>query len=154
MPEVTMFCDTCDGNGIVEAKCRLCDEDGIEEMIQCEDCEGSGRIEGVPSRECDSCKGQSRIKASICTECGGSRRIEVDSSRECDSCNGDGFLKKVMCTRDECNDGYIESECHEMEPHQWTLYKCSFCDYSSDGREGDEVAANALYQHEYEHKDD
>jgi len=123
MPEVTMFCDTCDGNGIVEAKCRLCDEDGIEERIQCEYCEGSGRIEGV-------------------------------SSRECDSCNGDGMLEKVMCTRDECNDGYIESECHEMEPHQWTLYKCSFCDYSSDGREGDEVAENALYQHEYEHKDD
>ena len=89
--------------------------------------------------------------AAACIECRGSRKIRVDSSSECDSCNGEG-IEEVMCT--SCNEGYIERDCHEIDPHKWTLYKCSYCDdFSFDGREDDEVAAKALYQHEYKHED-
>ena len=111
--------------------CASCDGNGIYEK-KCRDCDEDGYCE---NGSCETCEGTGKIE--------GMWRV-----RDCPECNGHGYFKH-KCDREGCDDGYIDVDCHEEDPHTWTLYKCSGCDFEVENRDDDETSAYALHQHRF-----
>ena len=115
--EIPQYCDSCNGAGTYQKKCRDCDEDGIQDNRTCEVCDGTGDPQKFFATSCSECKGH-------------------------------GYFR-VKCDHANCDNGYIEVDCHERDPHTWTLYKCPECDYEIVNRDDDESSEYALHQHTY-----
>ncbi|MEK9697491.1 MAG: hypothetical protein VW270_17130 [Candidatus Poseidoniales archaeon] len=116
--------------------CSSCDGNGTYYQ-KCHDCDDDGYRENV---SCETCEGTGKN--------GG-----LFGNRDCSDCNGHGFLLD-KCDRDGCDDGYIEVDCHEEDPHTWILYKCPECDYEIENRGDDAQSEYALYQHMFKHERD
>lgn len=111
--------------------CPSCDGSGTYEK-KCRDCDEDGYRENV---SCETCEGIGEIGGFF-------------GAKNCSECNGYGYLKD-KCDRAGCDDGYIEVDCHEEDPHTWTLYICSECDYEVENRSNDVGSAYALHQHSF-----
>ena len=113
--------------------CASCDGSGTYEK-KCRDCDDDGYRENV---SCETCEGTGKNGGFF-------------GNKDCSDCNGHGFLLD-KCDRDGCDDGYIEVDCHEEDPHTWILYKCPECDYEIENRGDDAASEYALHQHIFKH---
>ena len=128
MVEETLHCESCDGYGTMNKKCRHCDEEGLREKILCPACDDGHVV---------------RTKPGI--------GIRPRYSVHCTKCDGRGYFQ-YKCDRDNCDNGYIQVDCLEKDPHTWTRYKCQEpgCDASWEERGGNETdLAYSLSQHEF-----
>ena len=108
-------------------------------------CDGYGRLK----KKCNLCDDDGYRENVSCETCEGTgKNGGLFGNKDCSDCNGHGFLLD-KCDRDGCDDGYIEVDCHEEDPHTWTLYKCSGCDFEVENRGDDVASAYALHQHSF-----
>jgi len=122
----------------------------MEETRYCASCDGSGTYH-QKCRDCDDDGYRENVSCETCEGTG--KNGGLFGNKDCSDCNGHGFLLD-KCDRDGCDDGYIEVDCHEEDPHTWILYKCPECDYKIENRGDDAASEYALYQHKFRHERD